>query len=181
MRRPRRSRPNTLLGLAAACLIGACQHGGAALAPDDPTIGDIAAIERASDLWVETYNRNDWTALAALFTPDAILMPPNGEAVRGRAAIAEWEQENETGFRIALVRDAVHRFGELAHIHGRSCVFIPDGSGGYGVDVGKFAELRRRQADGYWLIEVDIFNSDLPPGSELRQTCPFAPLPGAGS
>ena len=59
----------------------------------------------------------------------------------------------------------------------RSCVFIPDGAGGYGVDVGKFLEVRKQQSNGEWLIEADIFNSDLGIGADLLGTCPFADLP----
>jgi len=29
-------------------------------------------------------------------------------------------------------------------------------------DFGKFLEIRRHQADGRWLVTLDMFNSDLP-------------------
>ena len=157
-----------------ALFLTACQS-----VPTDLSPKDRNAIERSSKKWVETYNQNDWEGLEALFTPDAIMMPPNGLAVQGREAIAKWEQENETGFRIAFKLEAIEGRGDLAYVRGRSCVFIPDGNGGYGVDVGKFLEVRERQADGEWLIEADIFNSNLAVGADLLGTCPFVNLPEA--
>ena len=65
----------------------------------------------------------------------------------------------------------------MAYVRGRSCVFIPDGSGGFGVDVGKFLEIRKQQSNGQWLIEADTFNSDLGAGADLLGTCPFANVP----
>ena len=56
-------------------------------------------------------------------------------------------------------------------------MFIPDGAGGYGVDVGKFLEVRKQHSNGQWLIEADIFNSDLGVGADLLGTCPFANVP----
>ena len=32
-------------------------------------------------------------------------------------------------------------------------------------DVGKYIEIRRKQADGSWLLDVDMFNSDLEAGA----------------
>ncbi len=138
---------------------------------------EISDIKALSKNWVETYNQNDWEGLAALFTPDAIMMPPNGLVVEGRDAIAKWEMANETGFRIAFELEAIEGRGDLAYIRGRSCVFIPDGAGGYDVDVGKFLEVRKQQSNGDWLIEADIFNSNLGVGADLLGTCPFANLP----
>ena len=155
-----------------ALFLTACQS-----VPTDLSPKDRNAIERSSKKWVETYNQNDWEGLAALFTPDAIMMPPNGLAVHGRDAIAKWEKANETGFRIAFKLEAIEGRRGLAYVRGRSCVFIPDGAGGYGVDVGKFLEIRERRADGEWLIKADIFNSDLGVGVELLGACPFANVP----
>jgi uncharacterized protein (TIGR02246 family) len=155
-----------------AVFLTACQS-----VPIDISPGDHSEIELSSKKWVETYNQNDWEGLAALFTPDAIMMPPNGLAVQGREAIAKWERANETGFRIAFKLEAIEGRGDLAYVRGRSCVFIPDGTGGYGVDVGKFLEVRKQQSNGEWLIKADIFNSDLGTGADLLGSCPFANLP----
>ncbi|GAC27312.1 YybH family protein [Brumicola pallidula] len=130
-------------------------------------------IELSSQKWVDTYNSNDWHALAELFTPDATMMPPNSQLVQGREAIANWQAKNESGFRIAFdIRD-IHLSGNIAYVRGRSCVFIPLGDGEYGVDVGKFLEVRKKQANGEWLIHADIFNSDGAVGSDLLPMCPF--------
>ncbi|MAK59412.1 MAG: DUF4440 domain-containing protein [Ponticaulis sp.] len=151
-----------------AITLAACQPTAIAITEEDRL-----AIEASSRHWVETYNRNDWDTLSNLFTPDAILMPPNGPAVIGRSAIAEWEQTNEAGFRIAFDLQSIDGAGDTAYVRGRSCVFIPDGAGKYGVDVGKFLEVRKRQSDGTWLIKADIFNSDLSVGGDLLAACPF--------
>jgi len=133
-------------------------------------------LHQATKQWADTYNRNDWAALAQQFSEDAVMMPPNSPAVIGREAIAAWETANETGFRITLKPDDIRLSGNLAIIHGRSCVFIPmsedDNKDAVGVDVGKYMEVRERSENGEWLILKDIFNSDLPAGSPLVAECP---------
>lgn len=161
-------KPKLIQAVLVATALAACQSSPTALTEEQRE-----TIKASSKNWVETYNQNDWGALANLFTPDAIMMPPNGLAVQGRAAIAEWEQANETDFRIAFKLEAIDGNSDIAYVRGRSCVFIPDGAGGYGVDVGKFLEVRKRQSDGAWLIEADIFNSDLSAGADLLDACPL--------
>ena len=156
--------------------LAACERAPAVFSPDD-----AARIKLASKNWVESYNRNDWDGLAAYFTPDAIMMPPNGSPVTGREAIAAWERENEQSFRIAFKLESITGSGDLAYVRGSSCVFIPDGpngNDGYAVDIGKFLEVRERQTDGAWLITADIFNSNMAAGGDLAAACPFADLPG---
>ena len=151
----------------AVCL-GACQS-----YPEGLSEADVSAIQAASDKWVATYNENDWEALGELFTVDATMMPPNSPAVVGRDAIAAWEAEYETGFQIAFDVQEIEGEGDIAYIRGRSCVFIPLETGGYGVDVGKYLEIRKRDENGEWLIVTDIFNSDAAMGSDLLEVCPF--------
>ncbi|MFT6899686.1 MAG: ketosteroid isomerase-like protein [Paraglaciecola sp.] len=150
----------------------------AAIAGCQPSLVTLSAkdqklIEASSIKWVDTYNQNDWKGLSTLFSPDGILMPPNSAAVHGREAIAAWEMENESGFRIALDIQKIDGSDVTAYVRGRSCLYVPVGDGEYGVDVGKFLEIRKKQEDGEWLIHTDIFNSDAALGSQLLETCPF--------
>jgi uncharacterized protein (TIGR02246 family) len=50
------------------------------------TLGTIAAELEAA------FTAKDASSLASLYTEDATLMPPNQEAVKGRAAIRAWYQ-----------------------------------------------------------------------------------------
>jgi ketosteroid isomerase-like protein len=146
-------------------------------AKSDTQVKYESELHKATMKWVDTYNRNDWTALAQQFSEDAVMMPANSSAVTGREAIAAWETANETGFRIALKPDDITIIGDVAIIRGRSCVFIPmsedDNKDAIGVDLGKYLEIRVRTADGNWLVSQDIFNSDLPAGSPLATECPL--------
>jgi ketosteroid isomerase-like protein len=151
-----------------AISLGACQS-----YPEGLSEADISVIHAASDKWVATYNENDWEALGELFEADAIMMPPNSPAVVGRDAIAAWEAEYETGFQIAFDVQEIEGDGDIAYVRGRSCVFIPLETGGYGVDVGKYLEIRKRDEKGEWPIVTDVFNSDAAMGSDLLEACPF--------
>ena len=138
------------------------------------TAKDQQVITTSSKKWVDAYNQNDWKALSALFTQDAIMMPPFSAAVHGRDEIAAWEAQNENGFRIALDIQNIEISDATAYVRGRSCLYVPVGDSDYGVDVGKFVGIRKKQQNGEWLIQTDIFNSDAALGSELLETCPFA-------
>lgn len=119
-----------------ATALTACQT-----TPTGITEEDRLAIETSSRNWVEIYNQNDWEALSKLFTPDATIMPPNGPAVTGRAAIAEWERANETGFQIAFKLETIDGDGDTAYVRGRSCVFIPDGTVGMALMSASFSKF----------------------------------------
>ncbi len=57
---------------------------------------DVAAI-RAQASSLEGFIRaSDWSGLAALFSDDAVVMPPDQPPVVGRAAILEWASEYDT-------------------------------------------------------------------------------------
>ncbi len=62
--------------------VAACAGGAASLSD-----ADIAAIEEGSAAFVAAANADDWGRIAALYTEDAVMMPPNGPAVQGLAAI----------------------------------------------------------------------------------------------
>lgn len=133
---------------------------GACTAEDSEYIlTEKAAIAATQRQWVEAYNANDWQALSALFTPDAMLMPPGDSIVMGRREIAAWQRDNESGFQIQLEIDDIEVSGDIAAVYGTSCVSIP-GEDGTVYDTGKYVEIRRRGDDGDWLIAADIFNSD---------------------
>ncbi|MFQ3193158.1 MAG: ketosteroid isomerase-like protein [Paraglaciecola sp.] len=152
--------------------ITACQSHSSGLLAEDRLM-----IETSSKTWVKTYNQNDWKSLALLFSVNGTMMPPNSPEVRGHEAIATWQNENESGFRIAFDVQEIDGIGDIAFVKGRSCVFIPDGEDAFLVDVGKFLEVRKKQSDGTWLIYADVFNSDAALGSQLLESCPFVANP----
>ena len=51
---------------------------------------DVAALEGTFGIVVRLVRASDWAGWAALYTEDAVFHPPNGPAVRGRAAIRKW-------------------------------------------------------------------------------------------
>jgi uncharacterized protein (TIGR02246 family) len=62
-------------------------------------VGPVAAqskatIQKAGNRWSEAFNKGDATALAAMYTEDAYVLPPGAEMMKGRSAIAAfWGQQ----------------------------------------------------------------------------------------
>lgn len=114
-----------------------------------------------ADAWAERYGLHDAAGVAALYTADAQLLPPDAEIVNGRAAIQEFfARENPpggAGIEIATVE--THVFGDYAYRQGTFRFKRP---GGASVAAGKFIELWKK-ADGEWLIHRDIWSANAPP------------------
>lgn len=143
-----------MAGLSVAAL-AACQPAGPL--PQ----ADIAAIQATSDSFAAYLKAGNHEALAALYTEDAVLMPPNERAVTGRAAIRAWMEAFPPPTEFSLAHDAVEGRGDLAYVRGRYQMKL--GIEGSPVDSGKYIEIRKKGADGMWRLSVDIFNSNLPP------------------
>ncbi len=127
-----------------------------------------------ADAWAERYAANDAAGVAALYTEDAQLLPPDMEVVSGRAAIQEFvAKTNPPGgpeFEIATIETLV--FGDYAHRQGSFRVKGPDGAA---IETGKFIELWKK-ADGAWLIHRDMWSGNAPPpGPPATDTPPDEP------
>jgi len=89
------------------------------------------------------------------------MLPPNQPAVSGRDAVLAWMKAYPpiTAFDAGV--DEVGGAGDVAYVWGHYMLTImPPGAKAAVADTGKFVTVNRRQADGSWLIVVDIFNSN---------------------
>jgi ketosteroid isomerase-like protein len=102
-------------------------------------------------------------SVAALYAEDAVFMPPNEPAVRGRAQIQKWMSAFPKVTAFSATDEEIEGNGDIAYVTGRyKMSFVPPGAKTAVSDSGKFIEVRKRQPNGTWLITRDIFNSDVP-------------------
>jgi len=132
-------------------VIAACNQ---AAAPVDPSV-----ITSRSEAWEAALNARDVDGVAALYTNDARLMPPNGEMSTGQDAVrAAFGGMIEAGLSVDLTSADASVSGDIAYNLGNFKLM----SGDDVVDVGKYMEIWRRGSDGEWRIANDIWNSDKP-------------------
>ncbi len=124
---------------------------------------DEGQIKAASKAWDEAFNAGDAKALAALYAPDAMMLPPNAEPVKGRKSIEEFWAGSIEGVKgkleiqEALVPEVLVQ-GDLAYSLNRFTILDVDGEV---VDRGKYVAIWKR-GDGQWRIYRDILNTSLP-------------------
>ena len=82
--------------LAVASLLVLLTTAGMAGAQETP-----APLDGILNDWEAAFNEGDYAGVAALYTEDAIRMPPGEELIRGRAGIVERSQQF-AGFKIDL-------------------------------------------------------------------------------
>ncbi len=145
----------------AACVVllvmAACQPPGPATLSQE----DIAGIEATTQAWVEAVNAGDWAAVSATYTEDAVLLPPNEPVVQGRSDIQAWFEAFPPASDVNLESVEIEGVGDVAFVRGSFTLIVtPEGMDAV-ADTGKFLDVRRRQADGSWLIHRDIFSSNL--------------------
>jgi uncharacterized protein (TIGR02246 family) len=108
--------------------------------------GSRRAIEAAVQRYVEASNQGDADALASLYADDAVLLPPDHEPVRGRAAIGDfWRQGTDEGLEVTTLTVEVGRY------HLPATDEEP-------ADSGKYVMCLKRQRDGAWKLTADIWN-----------------------
>jgi uncharacterized protein (TIGR02246 family) len=141
----------TLLPLVA--LIPAC-----VAPPPVQTPQDVSAeIRVANAAFVDAFTQVDAATVAALYTPDAELLPPGGDPVSGTDAIrAFWQGVMESGVASATLT-TIEAMGvdSLAYEVGRYALASADGAP---IDQGKYIVIWHRTPDG-WRLYRDIWNS----------------------
>jgi ketosteroid isomerase-like protein len=146
------------IALFAAVLLAACAS--ANVAPGEAD----AAMKASRNDFMQYARSGNAAALANDYADDAVLMPPNLPAMRGRAAIQQfWSGFMAAGkIDVTLTPEKVLSSGDLATDAGKYDLTITPANGAPIHDVGKYA-VTSQKIGGQWKIVVDIFNSDQPP------------------
>jgi len=131
--------------------------------PPDTTAEDIKAIKAANERWVDAINQGDAAAVAALYTEEAKLLPPNRQMIVGREGIqAHYQGIFDAGGRdlqLTVIELSVN--GDMAHEVGKYTLTIQPEEGEAISDNGKYLVIWKRE-NGSWKVDVAIFNSSLP-------------------
>ena len=118
------------------------------------------ALDKLAKEWAAAFNAKDAAKVAAFYAEDAVLMPPNGPMVKGRANIeAQWKRvlaEGVTNMQLRPMESSIS--GNHAFEAGTSTLTV---KGGEPVN-GKYVVVYKR-VGGDWKLDYDIFNEDQPP------------------
>ncbi|UCD76286.1 MAG: nuclear transport factor 2 family protein [Phycisphaerales bacterium] len=144
--------------LAFGLLLMGCQQSGPAVRP--LLESDIAAIRNATEQYRVAESVNDWQAVTMLYTENAIRMLPEGPTIQGREAILkEFDARPYSVTQYDQQIEEAEGFGDLAVVRGVFSYAV-DRDGEILRGTGKYIAVYRRQLDGTWLIDRDIFNLD---------------------
>jgi len=157
----------------ALVLVTACSSAPAERAPGKASAAeplaaeDIAAIRATDSSFASAMGAGDAAGVAAIYLPDAHLLPPDAAPVEGREAI----QQFIAGFlgayhvTIAVSADEIEGRGDLAYARGHYTMEgTPKAAGTPPLrEEGKFLEVLRRQPDGTWRYAVDMWSPNAPP------------------
>jgi uncharacterized protein (TIGR02246 family) len=129
------------------------------------TEADRAAIEAVTQEALAINATRDHEAYVNhYYAPDVVIMPPNGEVIRGREAALAFNEEFPPYEDLQFSHVEVDGDGDLAYVYGVYTMVMAAAEGeDPAEDRGKYLEIWKRQPDGSWKVALDIFNSDLPP------------------
>jgi ketosteroid isomerase-like protein len=122
-------------------------------------------INASNARFLEEIARGDAAAAAGAYAERAVLVPPSGEAIRGRKAIESfWRSGIEIGVR-AVELDALELgdAGRVTYEVGRYRMLLRPDDDEPRFERGAYLLLYRQEPDGSWLRAVDMFNATSSP------------------
>ena len=138
-----------------------------ACAPAAPPPVDTAAEETAlkavTAAWLQAYNAGDVEKIVAMYTEDAVLMPPHAAVVTGHAAIRAFLTTDTAGAKAAGVKlvPGAATAGVAGDTGWESGSYTIVDATGATVDSGSYLSVSRK-SNGKWLYIRDTYNSDRP-------------------
>lgn len=149
-----------------------------ACAPDQDIEADATAIRQLEEDAVRAFNASDVLGLLAVYTEDAVWMPPHRPAVRGKEPIKEQYRDLFQRFTCQLSRSPqeIVVAGDWAFARGTYLLTMSPKAGGEPiVDEGKYLALYRRQSEGAWGLARHAWNSDQAPEIAAARQAAAAP------
>ncbi len=129
-------------------------------------VSDVAQIYKVWKEYAAAVNEGDMDRWISLWIEEGIRMPPDAPRSVGLPQIrVSIEQifENINFEEFTINPDEIHILGDRAYSHGLFCTSMTPMTGGETIEFkGKFLTILTKQADGFWRIAVDCFNSNKP-------------------
>ena len=120
------------------------------------------SIEAILKTFSKSLNGGNAAGVAAHYTDDAALLPPDAARVDGREGIqGAWQALIDADLRdVVLTTEEVDVFGDVANEVGTIRATAPGEDGGRVQWVGKYVSVWKRGGDGTWRLHRDIWNFD---------------------
>ncbi len=132
---------------------------GCAAPQQDNTEEARAGIDAMNARWMAAFSQGDAAGVAACYTEDAQLLPPNSEIVSGPEAVqANFQEAMDAGLNVRLESVELESHGDTAYEVGTAIV---TGEDGQTIDESKGIVIWKKVGDE-WKLHRDIFNSNLP-------------------
>ena len=148
------------LGIGTVIALSACAP---AAPPPVDTAADEAALKAVTAAWLEAYNAGDVEKIVAMYTEDAVLMPPHAAVATGHAAIRAFLTADTAAAKAAGVKLApgTGTAGVAGDTGWESGSYTATDATGATVDSGSYLSVSRKM-NGKWLYVRDTYNSDRP-------------------
>ncbi|MFN2453055.1 MAG: SgcJ/EcaC family oxidoreductase [Pyrinomonadaceae bacterium] len=119
------------------------------------------AITSANQNFMDAFKRGDAAGIAALYTDEATLLPPDNPMMSGREAIQSfWQGAMNMGIKEAKLETVeVEVEGNLASEVGSFALTVRPESGEGTTLTGKYVVVWKNQG-GTWKLHVDIWNTN---------------------
>lgn len=140
-----------------------------ACTPEVDTVAAEAALREAAEAFHAAAAARDRDAVVALFAPDAVMLPPDGERVEGADQVAEYPfgfiENPGVQIRFELVDVEISADGTIGWTVAFAHIEVHGPEGIEGRDLVRDVHTWRRGADGAWKITLDVWNSAPLPAS----------------
>lgn len=146
-----------LMGSAAALVAAALLLPAAAADPPVISPAAAAAISDANAQWLPAMKRGDMAAIVAPYADDALFVTAKGDAIRGRAAIAELYRQRLAAIAGVVDGDIVSdgrvaATAELVYEWGHATLVLAHKDGSHSRGGGPYLTVWQRDGAGQWRI-----------------------------
>jgi uncharacterized protein (TIGR02246 family) len=119
-------------------------------------------VDEVNRRFMEAFERADPASVAALYTEDAVVLPPDTPMISGRAAIEEfWRGLMAAGARgVDLMTLRLAGSGDVLHEVGRATITIQPEGGETSTHVVKYVVVWERDPAGGLALALDMWNGD---------------------
>ncbi len=136
------------------------------------TEADVAAIRALVEQWIAAIETGDVDGVLALYTDDAVRLPPDGPAFSGKEAFEEYFSGAFEQFSFEVVwpvegtEEIVVADGWAYHLSEYAMLVTPKEGGETMEEKGNVVVIIQRQPDGSWKFAREIWNHPPPPETD---------------